>query len=408
MSPIPTSSLTDGYTNGHTNGHSNGYANGHAKVANGSCHEHLIDDAKVFMNPSLQVTADHQLKMVDAPIGEPAAGEVLLQVKCSGICGSDMHLWKSGRIGSLEVRGDCILGHEAAGIVLKCGEGVTQLVPGDRVGIEPQAPCENCFLCREGRYNLCEQVKFSGIWPDAGTIQRYKVHPAKWLYKIPDNLTYTEGALLEPLSVILHGIAGADVKLGRPALICGAGPIGLVALAAARASGAHPLVITDIDPGRLKFAKEFVPQCETYQIKPKLSPEQTAKEIRAMYGEEEYVAPASVIECTGVESSVCTAAFSVRRGGTIMVIGVGRPVMNNIPFMHLSLAEINLRFINRYRDTWPAAIQCMSGGILDLNKMVTHKFPLEKAMDAFELCADVRNGSIKVHIVDEMIATLQD
>ncbi|KAI1413304.1 sorbitol dehydrogenase [Hypoxylon sp. FL1857] len=384
---MPSADVNGAHANGHANGHTNG-------------------NAKGFKNPSLQVTEDHKLKLVDAPIQEPGPGEVTLQIKCSGICGSDMHLWKSGRIGSLEVKGDCILGHEAAGVVLKCGEGVTSLKPGDRVGIEPQEPCEKCFLCREGRYNLCEDVKFSGIWPYNGTIQRFKVHPAKWLYKIPDDLTYTEGALLEPLSVILHGINGANVKLGRPALICGAGPIGLVALAAARASGAHPLVITDIDQGRLDFAKDFVPQCQTYRINSKLSAEENAREIRKLYGEDEYSAPASVMECTGVESSVCTAAFSVRRGGTLMVIGVGRPVMNNIPFMHLSLAEIDLKFINRYRDTWPAAIQCMSGGILDLNKLVTHKFPLEKALDAFELCADVRNGSIKVHIVDEVNASL--
>ncbi|KAI0122380.1 GroES-like protein [Daldinia grandis] len=384
---MPGIDLNGDNSNGHTNGHTNGIT-------------------KSFKNPSLQVTEDHQLKLVDAPIDEPGVGEVTLQIKCSGICGSDMHLWKSGRIGSLEVKGDCILGHEAAGVVLKCGEGVTNLKPGDRVGVEPQEPCEKCFLCMEGRYNLCEDVKFSGIWPYNGTIQRFKVHPAKWLYKIPDNLSYSEGALLEPLSVILHGINGANVKLGRPTLVCGAGPIGLVALAAARASGAHPLVITDIDPKRLEFARDFVPRCQTYQINSKLSAEENAGEIRKLYGEDEYSAPASVMECTGVESSVCTAAFAVRRGGTLMVIGVGKPVMNNIPFMHLSLAEIDLKFINRYRDTWPAAIQCMSGGILDLNKLVTHKFPLEKALDAFELNATAGNGSIKVHIVDDFEASL--
>ncbi|RYP19061.1 hypothetical protein DL765_003557 [Monosporascus sp. GIB2] len=395
--------------------------NGHRPIngANG--------DVGKYRNPSLQVTADHNLKLVDAPIEEPGPGEVTLQVKCSGICGSDIHLWKSGRIGSLEVKGDCILGHEAAGVVLKCGEGVTDLKIGgsvlyasqkrrayglltarigDRVGIEPQVPCEKCFLCMEGRYNLCEDVKFSGIWPDNGTIQRYKVHPAKWLYKIPDELTYSQGALLEPLSVILHGIAGANVKLGRPALICGAGPIGLVCLAAARASGAHPLVITDINAERLKFAKEFVSSCETYQIKPKFDPQETAKEIRKLYGEDEYSMPASVIECTGVESSVCTACYAVRRGGTIMVIGVGRPIMNSVPFMHLSLAEIDLKFINRYRDTWPAAIRCLKGGVLDLDPMVTHKFPLERALEAFELQTDPTKFSIKIHITDDYEASL--
>ncbi|KAF2968173.1 hypothetical protein GQX73_g5387 [Xylaria multiplex] len=373
---------TSSHINGHTNGHTNGRTNGHT---NGTTNGVTNGDATKYKNPSLQVTADHKIKLVDAPIEEPGVGEVILQVKCSGICGSDMHLWKSGRIGSLEVKGDCILGHEAAGVVLKCGEGVTNLKPGDRVGIEPQEPCEQCFLCMEGRYNLCDNVKFSGIWPDNGTIQRFKRHPAKWLYKIPDNLTYSEGALLEPLSVILHGIKGANVRLGQPSLICGAGPIGLVALAAARASGAHPLVITDIDAGRLKFAKDFVPHCQTYRVNPKLSPEENAKEIRKMYGDDEYSQPASVME---------------------LVIGVGRPVMNNIPFMHLSLAEIDLKFINRYRDTWPAAIQCLSGEVLNLNKLVTHKFPLEKAIEAFELNADTSSLSIKVHIVDEVDATL--
>ncbi|KAI0595968.1 GroES-like protein [Biscogniauxia sp. FL1348] len=403
--------------NGHANGGMSGHKHGATISVTSDINDSLTSDNAEdndnvelsvlgFKNPALQVTADHTLKIVDAPIHEPGPGEVTLQIKCSGICGSDMHLWKSGRIGSLEVKGDCVLGHEAAGIVLKCGDGVTDLKPGDRVGIEPQAPCGECFLCMEGRYNLCEEVKFSGIWPDNGTIQRYKVHPAKWLYKIPDSLTYSEGALLEPLSVILHGIGGANVRLGRPALVCGAGPIGLVALAAARASGAHPLVITDINQRRLKFAKEFVPHCKTYLVNEKLSAEENAKEIRKLYGEDEYSAPASVIECTGFESSVCTAAFAVRRGGTIMVIGVGRPVMNNVPFMHLSLAEISLKFINRYRDTWPAAIQCVSGGVLDLNKLVTHTFPLEKALDAFELCADVDTFNIKVHIVDEANATL--
>ncbi|KLU82195.1 hypothetical protein MAPG_01271, partial [Magnaporthiopsis poae ATCC 64411] len=112
-------------------------------------------------------------------------------------------------------------------------------------------------------------------------------------------------------------------------------------------------------------------------------------------------APPAVLECTGVESSVCTAAFTARRGGVVVVIGVGKEVMNNLPFMHLSLAEIDLRFINRYRDTWPAGIACMAGGILDLKTLVTHVFPLEKAMDGLVLSSDPRNGSIKVQIVDE-------
>lgn len=144
----------------------------------------------------------------------------------------------------------------------------------------------------------------------------------------------------------------AKLGLGRGAVVCGAGPIGLTALVAARASGAHPLVITDVEPSRLAFAKELVPGCETYQVQPRSSAEANAKEIRKLFGAEEYTAPPSVLECTGVESSVLTACFTVRRGGTIVVVGVGKDVMNNVPFMHLSLAEVSFFLCHFLEKTW--------------------------------------------------------
>lgn len=215
----------------------------------------------------------------------------------------------------------------------------------------------------------------------------------------------------------------------------------MLALAAARASGAHPLVITDLEPGRLAFARDYVPSCITYQVDRDLSSEENAAAVRKLFGEEgdEYTAPPTVLECTGVESSVVLATFAVRRGGVVCVIGVGKSVMNNLPFMHISLAEvsffytkpnnrplspmvivflgkyitltggarkIDLRFINRYRDTWPAGLACLSGGVLDVKKLVSHVFPLEKAMEAMDIGSDLRNGSIKVQIVDEIAATL--
>ncbi|KAF5006920.1 hypothetical protein FDECE_6725 [Fusarium decemcellulare] len=356
-------------------------------------------------NPSLQVTADHNLKRVDAPVYAPKAGEVLLHIKATGICGSDVHFWKTGCIGSLVFEGDCIIGHEAAGIVIRCGEGVKDLKPGDRVAVEPGVPCGNCFLCLDGRYNLCEDVQFAGVYPYAGTLQRYKVHPAKWLHKLPDNVSFAEGALLEPLSVVLHGINSAPITLGTPVVVCGAGPIGLLALSAARASGAWPLVITDVEPKRLAFAKELVPSAMTYQVDITKTAEENGKAVRKLFGESEYVQPRVALECTGVESSVCSAAFMVRRGGILMVVGVGKSVMHNLPFMHLSLAEIQLRFINRYKDTWPAGIACIEGGLIDVKKLVSHVFPLEEALEGLTLSSDPKNGCIKVQIVDETETT---
>lgn len=207
-------------------------------------------------------------------------------------------------------------------------------------------------------------------------------------------------------------------------MICGAGPIGLIALAAARASGAHPIVITDLEPKRLAFARDFVPGCITYQVSRHMSSEENAKAVRRLYGEDEYSSPSTVLECTGVENSIVLATYVVRRGGVVCVIGVGREIMNNLPFMHISLAEvchvlpnkfgglianavqIDLRFINRYKDTWPAGINCLSGKILDLKRLVTHEFPLERALDAMHLCSDISQGSIKVQVVDDVDAQI--
>lgn len=158
--------------------------------------------------------------------------------------------------------------------------------------------------------------------------------------RLPDNVSFAEGALLEPLSVVLHGINSAPITLGTPVVVCGAGPIGLLALAAARASGAYPLVITDVEPKRLAFAKEMVPSAMTYQVEITKSAEENGKAVRELFGESEYVQPRVALECTGVESSVTSAAYMVRRGGILMVVGVGRAIMNNLPFMHLSLAEV--------------------------------------------------------------------
>lgn len=189
-----------------------------------------IDYTKILpvesFNPCLKVTAQKTIKLSTSPVREPAHDEVLLHIKCTGVCGSDIHFWHNGGIGPLRVLSDCILGHEASGQVLRVGSSVKNLVPGDRVAIEPGVPCGECFLCKDGRYNLCEAVAFSGVWPFEGTLQRFKCHPARWVHKMPDNLTWSQGALLEPLSVVMHGIQETGLALGKGCAIHGAGPIG--------------------------------------------------------------------------------------------------------------------------------------------------------------------------------------
>ncbi|KYG43617.1 hypothetical protein M433DRAFT_175854 [Acidomyces richmondensis BFW] len=223
-------------------------------------------------------------------------------------------------------------------------------------------------------------------------------------------MSFTRGALVEPLAVVLHAISlcNGALAIGRPALICGAGPIGLIALAVAKASGAWPLVITDVDSGRLEFAKAFVQGVSTFQIDPTASSSQVADAIRHTFGQEEETAPSIVLECTGVESSIITGVRCCRRSGTVMVIGVGLETMNNLPFMHISLAEINLRFTNRYtRVDWVAGINALANNnVLNLDKLVTHTFPLEQALEAMQTCTDRSSKSIKVQIVDDTVIEL--
>ncbi|EXJ95471.1 hypothetical protein A1O1_00593 [Capronia coronata CBS 617.96] len=369
-----------------------------------------------YKNPSLYVTPQHTIELRETSIPKPSASQVLIHVRATGICGSDLHLWHRGAIGPLIVDHAHSLGHESAGVVLETGSAVKHLKPGDRVAIEPQVPCHTCFLCTAGKYNLCESVSFLGVGNE-GSIRRFMTHEAQYCHKIPDTMTFAQGSLLEPLSVVLHAIRQCEgsVSIGKPALICGAGPIGLIALAAARASGAWPLVITDVEESRLDFARTFVLGVQTYQVLPTKTPLQCAEEIRLLFGcagsrnvetgipdANEYNAPTTVFECTGIEPSVITAAYACRRAGVVMVVGVGRSIMNNLPFMHLSLAEIQLKFINRYSDTWPAGINALANGqVLNLDSLVTHTFPLEQATEAMALCADRSKGSIKVQIVDD-------
>ncbi|KAJ8122159.1 hypothetical protein ONZ43_g1574 [Nemania bipapillata] len=319
-------------------------------------------------------------------------GEVTIAVKSTGICGSDVHFWHAGCIGPMIVEGDHILGHESAGQVIAVHPSVTTLKVGDRVAIEPNVICNECEPCLTGRYNGCEKVEFLSTPPVAGLLRRYVNHPAAWCYKIGD-MSYENGALLEPLSVALAGMQRSGIKLGDPVLVCGAGPIGLITLICCKAAGACPIVITDIDEGRLKFAKEVCPSVITHKVE-RMSAEDSAKAIVASFGGTE---PAVSMECTGVESSIASAIWATKFGGKVFVIGVGKNELN-FPFMRCSTREIDLVFQYRYCNTWPRAIRLVENGVIDLSKLITHRFKIEDAIEAFKTAADPKTGAIKVQI----------
>ncbi|KAF2868795.1 sorbitol dehydrogenase-like protein [Massariosphaeria phaeospora] len=350
----------------------------------------------VYTNPAHDLwVADAQPSLEEvARGGDLSEGEVLLNVKSTGICGSDVHFWHAGAIGPMIVTAPHILGHESSALVLATHPSVTHLRPGDRIAIEPNLICHVCEPCLTGRYNGCTRVAFLSTPPVPGLLRRYLKHPAVWCHKLPDTLSYEDGALLEPLSVALAGVERAGVRLGDPVLVCGAGPIGLVTLLCCKAAGAAPLVITDIDAGRLAFAKKLVPGVQTHKVDFAHSPSDFAACITSLM---DGVEPAVAMECTGVESSIGGAIQAVKFGGKVFVIGVGKNEMK-IPFMRLSTREVDLQFQYRYANTWPKAIRLVKSGVIDLSGLVTHRFGLEEAVRAFETAADPKTGAIKVLI----------
>ncbi|CCF33807.1 L-arabinitol 4-dehydrogenase [Colletotrichum higginsianum] len=346
----------------------------------------------VYTNPQHEL----YLKQVDLPT--PGVGDCLIHVRATGICGSDVHFWKAGHIGEMVVTGENGLGHESAGVVIAIGENVTKFKIGDRVALECGIPCmkASCFFCRTGKYNACPDVVFYSTPPHHGTLTRYHVHPEDWLHKIPDNISYEEGSLLEPLSVALTGIERSGVRLGDPVVICGSGPIGIVTLLAANAAGANPIVITDINETRLQMAKKAVPRVRTVLVTPGKEPHAVAEDVKDALGQEAKV----VMECTGVESSVITGIYSCRFGGMVFVIGCGKDFAT-IPLMYMAGKEIDLRFQFRYRDIYPRAIGLVAERIIDLKLLVTHRFTLEEGEEAFKIASDPSGLALKVQVIDD-------
>ena len=200
------------------------------------------------------------------------------------------------------VEHDHILGHESAGEIIAVHPTVKHLKVGDRVAVEPSQICNQCEPCLTGRYNGCLEMRFMSTPPVDGLLRRYVNHSAIWCHKI-GNMSYEDGAMLEPLSVSLAGMDRAKVALGDPVLICGAGPIGLMTLLCSAAAGAEPIVITDIDQNRLDVAKEICPRVRTYKVDPSKTMEQAGKEMAELAGGNLTTA----LECSGVESSIAAA-----------------------------------------------------------------------------------------------------
>ncbi|XP_032870885.1 sorbitol dehydrogenase-like isoform X2 [Amblyraja radiata] len=305
--------------------------------------------------------------------------EVLLKMHSVGICGSDVHFWQNGGIGDFILRKPMVLGHEASGTVFKLGSGVQHLKPGDRVAIEPGVPRENDEFCRTGRYNLSPSVFFSATPPDDGQLCQYNLHNANYCYKLPDSVSFEEGALVEPLSVAIHTCRRGGVTIGSKVFILGAGTIGLVNLLVCKAMGASQILICDLSQNRLKKAKQMGANF-TIAVEKNTSAKDLSQKVKEALGG---AMPDISIECTGAELCIQAGIHATKSGGVLVLVGLGKPFAN-IPILEAGIREIDIRGVFRYCNTWPVAIDMLASKRIDVKSLVTHRFPLEEALKAFE------------------------
>ncbi|MFD0385669.1 NAD(P)-dependent alcohol dehydrogenase [Streptomyces stramineus] len=253
--------------------------------------------------------APEELRIEERPVPVPGPGQVLVRVEAVGICGSDVHYYRHGRIGDFVVRAPMVLGHEPGGTVVALGPGTVRHRPGQLVSIEPGVPCGRCAQCRSGRYNLCPGVSFYATPPVDGALCEYVAVDEDFAHPVPEPLTAETAALLEPLSVGVWACRKARVTPGSRVLVTGAGPIGLVAAQAARAFGATEVVVTDVAPHRLDLAGRLGAT--------------TTVDVSTTPLADTGFEPDILLECSGVPAVADEAIRAVGRAGRAVLVGMG-------------------------------------------------------------------------------------
>ncbi|MBI2000734.1 MAG: NAD(P)-dependent alcohol dehydrogenase [candidate division NC10 bacterium] len=329
-----------------------------------------------------------EIRVEQMRIPEPGPGEVLVRVRAVGVCGSDVHYYKEGRIGRYVVEKPLILGHESAGEVVALGSGVSHISVGGRVAVEPGVPCRRCGYCKGGRYNLCADVTFMATPPVDGAFAEYIAWPADFVYPLAENLGYAEGALMEPLAVGMHAVRRARLVPGWTVLILGGGPIGQMALLAARAAGAGRIILTDLEDRRLDVASRLGADVTINPGRASVS-----DAVSAATDEE---GPDLVIEAAGTAATVRQSIELVRRGGTVVWIGLPSQDPCEVSALQAIDKEVDILGIFRYANVYPDAIRLAASGKINLAPLVTHRFPLEEARQALDTVAEQKSSAVKV------------
>jgi L-iditol 2-dehydrogenase len=310
------------------------------------------------------------LRISDHPMPVPGPGEVLVEVRSVGICGSDVHYFEHGRIGDYVVDSPMVLGHEAGGIVADIGPDVTTVKVGQRVSVEPGVPCSHCEQCRRGSYNLCPNVKFFATPPVDGALARYVTVHAAFAHPVPDSLSDDAAALIEPLSVGIWANRRGGTEIGSRVLVTGAGPIGVLAALTARAAGAGWVGLADVHPARLKAA-------EAFDVDDVIDARQGVD-----YGS---YRPDVLLECTGAPPVVTAGITALQPLGRAVLVGMGPSAEQSLPVQLIQNRELSVTGTFRYAHTYPDAIALVAAGRIDLDELVGARLPLAESERALRM-----------------------
>ena len=323
-----------------------------------------------------------EVEVVQRPDPTPAADEVLVRVHAVGVCGSDTHYFDHGRIGRFVVESPLVLGHETSGVVEVVGADVDPARVGQRVSLEPGVPCRACEQCLAGRYNLCPDMVFHATPPVDGSLAELVAIHHAFAHPVPDTVSDEAAALLEPLSVGVWACHKGGVGPGSRVLVTGAGPIGLVCVQVARASGASEIVVADLNPDRLAVATELG---ATRTI--------TSGSESIADGYAAGPAPEVLLECSGHPGATADGIRALAPAGRAVLVGMGGDEIS-LPLSTIQERELVVTGTFRYAGTWPTAIALAASGQVDLERLVTGRFPLEETASALTAARDTA-GAIK-------------
>ena len=342
------------------------------------------------MQRALVLERQHELKIRDIELPDAVGpGQVKIKLHTVGVCGSDVHYYTHGRIGPFVVDAPMVLGHEAAGTVVDVGLGVTHLKRGDRVCMEPGVPDANSRASRLGMYNVDPAVTFWATPPVHGVLTPYVVHPANYTFKLPDNVSFAEGAMVEPFAVGMQAATKAGIKPGDTAVVVGAGPIGTMVAIAALAGGCSRVIIADLAQPKLDIAAGYqgvIPvNVKTHNL---------AMEVRRLT--ENWGADV-VFECSGSAKVWAGIADLPRPGGTVVAVGLPvDPV--HVDIASLTTKELRIESVFRYAHQYDRAIALMGSGRVDLKPLISATFPFEESVAAFDRAVEARPTDVKLQI----------